>query len=209
MPAWKQKTSGCACSTMRRLSSRSKASADRHMPQLARGASISISCSKVMPRSTQHPVDLAVLVHVADRRADVAHEATPVTVQQPPQHAAHVLERVVGVEAGAHERVALQRRQDVLRPCSRSVCSLLSTIGQSMDIVPMPLARRRAPLKVLMQSAPAASSSRATRPLPALAMKTGRRRRLWRAASSGWRFERFAGRSTVALHAKMRDEGLY
>ena len=46
-------------------------------------------------------------------------------------------------------------------------------MGQSIDMVPMPLARSRAPEKVLMQSTPAASSSWATRPLPALAMKTG------------------------------------
>ena len=45
-----------------------------------------------------------------------------------------------------------------------------------MDIVPMPLARSRAPENVFTQSAPAASSSCATRPLPALAMKIGRRR---------------------------------
>src|SRR3954471_15363101 len=49
-------------------------------------------------------------------------------------------------------------------------------MGHSIDIVPMPFARSRAPENVLMQSTPARSSSCATRPLPALAMNTGTRR---------------------------------
>src|SRR6266446_21887 len=49
-------------------------------------------------------------------------------------------------------------------------------MGQSIDMVPIPLARRRAPEKVLMQSTPAASSNCATSPLAALAMNTGTRR---------------------------------
>ena len=49
-------------------------------------------------------------------------------------------------------------------------------MGQSIDMVPIPLARRRAPEKVLTQSTPAASSNCATRPLAALAMNTGTRR---------------------------------
>ncbi len=40
-------------------------------------------------------------------------------------------------------------------------------MGHIMDMVPIPLARRRAPEKVLMQSEPAASWSFATRPDPA------------------------------------------
>ena len=49
-------------------------------------------------------------------------------------------------------------------------------MGQSIDMVPIPLARSRAPEKVLMQSTPAPSSNCATSPLAALAMNTGTRR---------------------------------
>ncbi len=48
-------------------------------------------------------------------------------------------------------------------------------MGHIIDIVPMPFARSRAPENVLMQSTPAFSSSLATSPLPALAMKMGTR----------------------------------
>ena len=57
-----------------------------------------------------------------------------------------------------------------------STWALLSRIGHIMDMVPMPLARRRAPEKVFTQSTPAASSSLATRPLPADAIMIGSRR---------------------------------
>src|SRR5260221_14512304 len=49
-------------------------------------------------------------------------------------------------------------------------------MGHSIDIVPIPLARRRAPEKVLMHFTPAGSSNCATSPLAALAMNTGTRR---------------------------------
>ena len=52
-------------------------------------------------------------------------------------------------------------------------CSFALTIGQSIAMVPMPLARRRAPWKVFAQSAPASSSILATSPLAALEMRTG------------------------------------
>ncbi len=61
----------------------------------------------------EHPEEVAVLVDVGDGRPDVRNRADAHRLQLL-EHRPHVLQRVVGVDAGAHEGVALHRRQDVL-----------------------------------------------------------------------------------------------
>ena len=62
-------------------------------------------------------------------------------------------------------------------------------VDHIIAMVPIPFARSRAPENVLIQSTPAFSRSLATRPFPALAMKTGSR-----AATLACSFSRISAR---------------
>ena len=87
--------------------------ADRHHVELAREPEHLDLVLEGDAGARQHPEQVAVLVHVGDRRPDVRGRAHAHRLE-PLEHRAHVLQRVVRVEARADERVALHRRQDVL-----------------------------------------------------------------------------------------------
>ena len=87
--------------------------ADRHHVELARESQHLDFVLQRDPRARQHAEQVAVLVHVGDRRPDVRGRVDAHRLQAL-EDRAHVLERVVRVQARADERVALHRREDVL-----------------------------------------------------------------------------------------------
>ena len=121
----------------------------------------------------QHLVDLAVLVDVADRRPDVGDRAHPHALQVL-EHQHHVLQGVVGVEAGAHEGAAREGGQDVF---SRVVEGLPVRVedGPEHRHRAHPVGAQPRPGEGVDAVDPRGFEQLRTSPLAALAMNTGTR----------------------------------